>query len=221
MYCIRTNSWFTVSKICTILADPWSGLLSILLWCGTRLTWCLRQATPAEPGDTGTTGTAASPRNLFSRSYPLGKGCGPSFEQTWFPITQECFMLNLVEIVKKFPRRWFLNAVCVFSPFHYYHSLIEKGWCVALHFNALVPHLLRMFCIKFDWKWLTGSEEEDRNVKRLRTDGWTEVGQQTIIKAHLSFQLRSDIRKRMHHNITLPWLASQNLNDIIKHFYII
>ena len=124
-------------------------------------------AAPADPGDTGTTGTPGSHRNLFSLSYPLGKGCGPSFEQTWFPITQECFMLNLVEIVKKFPRRWFLNAVCVFSPFHYYHSLIEKGWCVALHFNVLKPHLLRMFCTKFGWKWPTGSEEEDGNVKRL------------------------------------------------------
>ena len=29
---------------------------------------------------------------------PLGKGLGPSFEQTWIPITQGCFVPTLVEI---------------------------------------------------------------------------------------------------------------------------
>ena len=29
---------------------------------------------------------------------PLGKGCGPSFEQTWIPITQGCFVSNFDEI---------------------------------------------------------------------------------------------------------------------------
>ena len=29
---------------------------------------------------------------------PLGKGQGPSFEQTWFPFTQGCFVQSLVDI---------------------------------------------------------------------------------------------------------------------------
>ena len=29
---------------------------------------------------------------------PLGKGCGPSFEQIWIPITQACFVLSLFKI---------------------------------------------------------------------------------------------------------------------------
>ena len=37
---------------------------------------------------------------IFSISLlsPLGKGRGPSFEQTWITITQECFVPSLVEI---------------------------------------------------------------------------------------------------------------------------
>ena len=29
---------------------------------------------------------------------PLGEGHGPSFEQTWIPLTQGCFVPNLAEI---------------------------------------------------------------------------------------------------------------------------
>ena len=59
-----------------------------------------------------------------------------------------------------------------------------------------------MLCAKFGWNWLSGSWEEDENVKSLQTDGQTyrqidgrtdrrtDDGQQAIRKAHLSFQLR-------------------------------
>ena len=36
--------------------------------------------------------------SLFSNYLPRGKGRGPSFEQTWIPFIQECFVLSLVEI---------------------------------------------------------------------------------------------------------------------------
>ena len=36
--------------------------------------------------------------NIFSLLSPLGKGHGPSFEQTWLPITQGCFVPSLIEI---------------------------------------------------------------------------------------------------------------------------
>ena len=59
-----------------------------------------------------------------------------------------------------------------------------------------------MLCAKFGRNWLSGSGEEDENVKSLqtdrqtdgrtdgRTDGQTDDGRQVIRKAHLSFQLR-------------------------------
>ena len=55
------------------------------------------------------------------------------------------------------------------------------------HLNPLCPRIL---CAKFGWNWLSGSWEEDENVKRLKTDRLTDGGQQAIRKAHLSFQLR-------------------------------
>ena len=36
--------------------------------------------------------------NVISQLSPLGKGRGPSIEQTWIPFTQECFVPSLVEI---------------------------------------------------------------------------------------------------------------------------
>ena len=35
---------------------------------------------------------------LFHNYLPLEKGCDPSFEQTWIPFTQGCFVPSLVEI---------------------------------------------------------------------------------------------------------------------------
>ena len=35
---------------------------------------------------------------LFTLLPPFGKGCGPSFEQKWFPFIQGCFVPNLVKI---------------------------------------------------------------------------------------------------------------------------
>ena len=36
--------------------------------------------------------------SLFVKLSPLGKGRGPSFEQTWIPFTQGCFVPSSVEI---------------------------------------------------------------------------------------------------------------------------
>ena len=36
--------------------------------------------------------------SLFCNYLPLGKGQGPSFEQTWIPFNQGCFVPSFVEI---------------------------------------------------------------------------------------------------------------------------
>ena len=59
-------------------------------------------------------------------------GGGPSFKQTWIPITLECFVLSLVEIGPVILKNTILKFVNVFWLFRYYLPL-EKG--VALHLN--------------------------------------------------------------------------------------
>ena len=58
---------------------------------------------------------------------PLGKGQGPSFEQTWFPFTQGCFVQSLVEICPLvLEKKIFFNFVNVLSLFRNFLPL-EKG----------------------------------------------------------------------------------------------
>ena len=56
---------------------------------------------------------------------PLGKGCGPSFEQIWIPITQACFVLSLFKIGQVVQEKKILK----FSPsFFCYYPALEKGY---------------------------------------------------------------------------------------------
>ena len=70
---------------------------------------------------------------------PFEKGCGPSFEQTLIPFTQESFELCQIwlKLAQWFWRRY-LNFINVFSLFHKYLPL-EKG--VTLHLNKLESKL--------------------------------------------------------------------------------
>ena len=70
--------------------------------------------------------------NIFSLLSPLGKGHGPSFEQTWLPITQGCFVSSLVEIGPVvLMKKIFKVHQCI------YHLPLENGRGVALHLNKL------------------------------------------------------------------------------------
>lgn len=57
-----------------------------------------------------------------------------------------------------------------------------------LHFNNLKAISPKMLCAKFGWKWLIGSDEEDKNVKSLRRR--RRRGRQATDKAHVVFRLR-------------------------------
>ena len=87
---------------------------------------------------------------LFS---PLGKGCGPLFSQTWIPFKKGCLVL----------------AKC-FSLEKEIYSL-EKGMSFHLNTFESSSHkdALHQVWLKFGWNWLSGSGEEDENVKSLET----------------------------------------------------
>ena len=108
-----------------------------------------------------------------------GKGLSSSFEKTWIPFIQACFVPSFVEIGQVVLKKMFLFFL--FCPFRYYISL-EK-----------FAHHPRMLCAKFGWKGLSGSREDenvknlhtDRNTDRRTTDDW-----RLELKVHLIFQLR-------------------------------
>ena len=84
---------------------------------------------------------------------------GSSFEQTWIPFTQGCFVQRLVEIgpvvlekkILKF--RQCIFAICVIiSPWK------RAGLFIWTNLNPLHP---RMLCAKFSWNRPSGSWEED------------------------------------------------------------
>ena len=80
--------------------------------------------------------------------FPLGKGCDPSFKQTWIPTTQGYFVPSLVEIGRAL-QEIFLNFVNVVLLFHNYLPL-EKDKALYLKKN-MNPHHPKMIYAKFDW----------------------------------------------------------------------
>ena len=63
---------------------------------------------------------------------PLGKGLGLSFEQTWIPYTQGCFVPSLVENDHIVQDEIFEFSSMYFPPFHYYFPL-ERNMTLHLH----------------------------------------------------------------------------------------
>ena len=100
---------------------------------------------------------------------PFKKRCGFSFEQTYVPFTQGCFVPSLTEIgpvvlgkILKFRQMYlsyFKNYLCV-----------EKG--VALLLNEMNPLHPKMLCVKLGWNWPWGSWEDE--MWSLQTDGQPE-----------------------------------------------
>ena len=87
---------------------------------------------------------------IFTTSilYPLGKGLGLSFEQTWIPLTQGCF-------VPSFTWNWSSGSgeedflIC---PYFINISFWKRAgpFIWKKKFN---PIHLRMLCAKFGWNW--------------------------------------------------------------------
>ena len=51
----------------------------------------------------------------ISKLSPLGKGCGPTFEQNWFPFTQGCVVPVLAEIGSVVLEKKNLKLCCIFA----------------------------------------------------------------------------------------------------------
>ena len=147
----------------------------------------------------------------ISLSSLLGKWRGTSFEQTWIRFTQEWFVQSLVEISSVTMEEIFKFSQCIFaililSPFrkvrnlhlNKLESLLPKDdslmyfrfyviisiWKRAEPFiwtnvNPLHP---RMPCVKFGWNWLSGSREEDENVKLPQRRRRTNFDQESTLE---------------------------------------
>ena len=76
----------------------------------------------------------------------LGKGRGPSFEQTWIPFIQVSTLVEIGPVVPE--KKIFLTSSMYFLLFSNY-LLLEKGG--ALHWTNLNPLHPRMLCGKFGW----------------------------------------------------------------------
>ena len=76
------------------------------------------------------------------------KGRDPSSEQNWFPFTLGYYVPSLAEL---------FTVVYGIFKFNNAFSLFRK-----YHLNPLNP---RMLCVKFAWKWQSGSGDEGENVK--------------------------------------------------------
>ena len=117
------------------------------------------------------------------------KGQGPSFEQTWIPFTQRCFVPSLVEISPVVLEKKILKKnINMFSLFCNY-LLLEKG--VALHLNLLYP---RIHCAKFGWNWPSDSWEDDENVKSLQTDKQTDRQTKSYQKSSLELSAQVSLK---------------------------
>ena len=106
-----------------------------------------------------------------NREKTLWEFIGSSFEQTWIPFTQGCFVPRLVEI----------------GP-----VVLEKKILHIFTISKLSP-LGKGQGLSFEKIWIPftqGSWEEVENRKSLQTERQTDAGWKAIRKAHLSFQLR-------------------------------
>ena len=88
----------------------------------------------------------------ISLSSLLGKGRGPSFKQTWFSVTQVCFLSSVVEndvvVMEKIFKK---NYYVIFSPWK------RAGLFI---WTDMTYNHTRFLCAKFGWKWSSGYGEE-------------------------------------------------------------
>ena len=120
-----------------------------------------------------------------NKEKTLWEFIGSSFEQTWIPFTQGCFVPRLVEIGPVVLEKKILKfRKCVFSLFRNYLPL-EKGW--ALHLNKLESPspkdaLCQVWLKLAQWFWRRRwkcekftdrrtDRQTDRQTDRRRTTG--------------------------------------------------
>ena len=94
---------------------------------------------------------------------PLRKGRGPSFEQTWIPFTQGCFVSSLVEIDPVVLEK----KIFKFLYFRYFVIIFPWKRAGPFIWTNLNPYIQECFVLVWlklaQWFW-----EEDENVKSLR-----------------------------------------------------
>ena len=84
--------------------------------------------------------------SLFRYYYSLGKGQGPSFEQSWLPFSQGWFLLSSVEIdLVVLEKKIFKICLCIFAIFLL--SPLGKewdSWFKQIWLQSFVPSLVEI-----------------------------------------------------------------------------
>ena len=139
----------------------------------------------------------------------LGKGCGPSFEQSWISFSQECFVLSLVEICSVGLEKKILK-VFIFNAFRYFITI--SSWKRVCTF--IFPSPKDALC-QVCWNWPSGFWAEDENVKCLQTDGEQDrrITDTAIRNTYLNFQLRW---AETHFCIPLPFTSETTYQALLQ-----
>ena len=101
----------------------------------------------------------------ISKLSPLGKGCGPSFDQTWIPFTKGCFIPSLVKIhpvvLWKILSMYFCNFI-IDLPLKRVWSFIWTNLKIPFTQECFVLSLVEIGPMILDKKW---------KFEKI-TDGW-------------------------------------------------
>ena len=100
---------------------------------------------------------------IFTISFksPLGKGRGPSLDQTWILVTRWCDLFEIGPVVRK------KNIFKILSVYFRYFNRYKIPFLTNLN-----PLHTRMSWFKLGWNWPSGSGGE--SVKCVQTDGQTD-----------------------------------------------
>ena len=99
---------------------------------------------------------------LISWLSTLGKGQGPSFEETWISITIECFVPALVEIGSVLQEKKILKKYV--NVFHNYEIISPRKRAGPFIWTKLNSRQPMMHCARFVINWPRGSGEIILNV---------------------------------------------------------
>ena len=98
-------------------------------------------------------------REVKKTVLTLWEFIGSSFEETWIPFTQRCFVPRLVEIGSVVLEKRILKfCQCIFRYFVIISSWKKAGPFFWTNLNPIQP---KMLCAKYGWNWHSGSGEED------------------------------------------------------------
>ena len=92
---------------------------------------------------------------------------GSSFEETWIPFTQGCFVSRLFEIANWLSGSGEEDFLISSMDFCYFVIISPSKRAGLFIWRNLNPLHSRMHCVKFGWNWPSGSGEEDFKIPSM------------------------------------------------------